>query len=153
MIVMGSSFRLGVIDPHDRREQEEVRFLIARIRKIMDETAFQPAKLDRETETKLGRYKLSFQDHREAHDLAARIIRDVMSSIESKSGQDYRDFKELMEMGVSYKDSILQIVKEKVDILTEWTNKMDEVKNRDEALGLVVRYYLGASIKNFRRQL
>jgi hypothetical protein len=128
-------------------------FLIARIRKIMDETAFQPAKLDRETETKLGRYKLSFQDHREAHDLAARIIRDVMSSIESKSGQDYRDFKELMEMGVSYKDSILQIVKEKVDILTEWTNKMDEVKNRDEALGLVVRYYLGASIKNFRRQL
>jgi len=127
--------------------------LIARIRKIMDETAFQPAKLDRETETKLGRYKLSFQDHREAHDLAARIIRDVMSSIESKSGQDYRDFKELMEMGVSYKDSIRQIVKEKVDILTEWTNKMDEVKNRDEALGLVVRYYLGASIKNFRRQL
>ena len=127
--------------------------MIARIRKIMDETPFQPAKLDRETETKLGRYKLSFQDHREAHDLAARIIRDVMSSIESKSGKDYDEFKELMEMGVSYKDSILQIVKEKVDILTEWMGKMDELKNRDEALGLVVRYYLGMSIKNFRRQL
>jgi len=127
--------------------------LIARIRKIMDETPFQPAKLDKDTETKLGRYKLSFQDHREAYDLAARIIRDVISSIESKSGDDYREFKELMEMGVSYKDSILQIVKEKLDILTEWMEKMNEVKTRDEALGLIVRYYLGASIKNFRRQL
>ena len=112
--------------------------MIARIRKIMDETAFQPAKLDRETETKLGRYKLSFQDHREAHDLAARIIRDVMSSIESKSGQDYRDFKELMEMGVSYKDSILQIVKEKVDILTEWMEKMQREREGEPEKGQVV---------------
>ena len=119
----------------------------------MDETPFQPAKLDKETEAKLGRYKLSFQDHREAYDLAARIIRDVISSIESKSGKDYSEFKELMEMGVSYKDSILQIVKEKVDILTEWMEKMNEVKTRDEALGLIVRYYLGNSIKNFRRKL
>ncbi len=119
----------------------------------MNETPFQPAKLDRETEGKLGRYKLSFQDHREAYDLAARIVRDVMSSIESKSGKDYEEFKELMEMGVSYKDSILQIVKEKVDILTDWMEKMDEVKSRDEALGLIVRYYLGSSIKNFRRKL
>ena len=127
--------------------------MIARIRKLMDETPFQPAKLDRETETKLGRYKLSFQDHREAHDLAARIVRDVVGSIESRSGKDYQEFKELMEMGVSYKDSILQIVKEKVDILSEWMDGMSEVKTRDEALGLVVRYYLGASIKNFRRKL
>ena len=127
--------------------------MIARIRKIMDETPFQPAKLDRGTETKLGRYKLSFQDHREAYDLAARIVRDVMTSIETKSGKDYQEFKELMEMGVSYKDSILQIVKQKVDILTEWMDSIKEVKTRDEALGLVVRYYLGSSIKNFRRRL
>jgi hypothetical protein len=119
----------------------------------MDETPFQPAKLDKETETKLGRYKLSFQDHREAHDLAARIVRDVIGSIEEKNGKDYQEFKELMEMGVSYKDSILQIVKEKVDILTEWMDGMSEVRTRDEALGLIVRYYLGASIKNFRRKL
>jgi hypothetical protein len=117
--------------------------LIARIRKILDETQFQPAKLDKETEAKLGSYKLSLQDHREAYDLAARIIRDVMSSIESKSGGDYKEFKELMEMGVSYKDSILQIVKEKVDVLTEWMENMKEAKTRDDALGPVVRYYLG----------
>ncbi len=119
----------------------------------MDETQFQPAKLDKETEMKLGRYKLSFQDHREAYDLAARIIRDIVASIESKSGKDYEEFKELMEMGVSYKDSILQIVKEKVDALTEWMDTIKEVKTRDDALGLVVRYYLGNSIKNFRRNL
>jgi len=127
--------------------------LIARIRKLMDETQFQPAKLDKETELKLGRYKLSFQDHREAYDLAARIIRDIVASIETKSGKDYEEFKELMEMGVSYKDSILQIVKEKVDTLTDWMGNMKEVKTRDDALGIVVRYYLGNSIKNFRRNL
>ncbi len=126
---------------------------MARIRKIMDENPFQPAKLDKSTEAKLGRYKLSYQDHREAYDLAARIIRDIMNSIESKSGKDYNEFKELMEMGVSYKDSILQIVKERVDILTEWMEKMTEVKTRDDALGLIVRYYLGSSIKSFRRKL
>jgi len=127
--------------------------LMARIRRIMDESPFQPAKLDKESEAKLGSYKLSYQDHREAYDLAARIIRDVMNSIESKSGKDYDEFKELMEMGVSYKDSILQIVRGKLDILTEWMNSLAEVKTRDDALGLVVRYYLGASIKNFRRKL
>lgn len=126
---------------------------MARIRRIMDESPFQPAKLDKESEAKLGSYKLSYQDHREAYDLAARIIRDVMNSIESKSGKDYDEFKELMEMGVSYKDSILQIVRGKLDILTEWMNSMTEVKTRDDALGLVVRYYLGVSIKNFRRKL
>ncbi len=127
--------------------------LIAKIRKILDESQFQPAKLDRDAEAKLGRYKLSFQDHREAYDLAARIIRDVTASIESRSGKEYVQFKELMEMGVSYKDSILQIVKEKLDILTQWMEGMKEVKTRDEALGIVVRYYLGNSMKNFRRNL
>jgi len=127
--------------------------LIARIRRIMDETPFQPAQLDRETIEKLGSFKPSYQDHREASDLAARIIRDVVSSIESKSGQDYKDFKELMEMGISYKDSILEIVKSKVDILTEWMENMTVAETRDDALGLIVRYYLGASIKNFRRKL
>ena len=127
--------------------------MLSRIRQLMDEFPFQPAKLDRETEAKLGSYRLSYQDHREAYDLAARIIRDIVSSIENKSGKDYESFKELMEMGVSYKDSVLQIVKEKVDILTEWMQGIDEVKSRDDALGLVVRYYLGASIKNFRKNL
>lgn len=119
----------------------------------MDQTQFHPAKLDKDTQEKLGAFKPSYQDHKEAYELSARIIRDVMTSIETKSGKDYKDFKELMEMGISYKDSILEIVKGKLDVLTDWMGTMDQAQNREEALGLIVRHYLGDNIKHFRREL